>query len=673
MKKIFQYLFLLTGGSLILSSCNDFLDREPLDSVTPDNFFFTENDLAAYAVKHYNFTTHEGFNAGIWKNDNATDNQAATDYDNKWIPGQWKVKEAFDNPASNDPWHFAAIREANYFLETVVPRFEKGEIEGTEANIKHYIGEMYFLRAKNYLSKLESFGDFPIIKTTLPDETEPLTAASKREPRYKVARFILEDLDRAIGLLTNNISGGKNRITRNAALLLKSRAALLEASWLTYHRGTALVPGGPGWPGKAEDLEGFNIDTEIAFFLKEAKAAAKEVIGNAALVQNTAKDCMDETVKTDDAKYKMSNPYFAQFSANSLEGYSEILLWRSYNLLEYKVVHSAPAYIRFGGNTGFTRQFVESFLCRDGKPIYATSQYKGDESLLDVRKNRDLRLQLFMMTPSETLSPIIMNGAPDLLPDVPQLLDINEKRCVTGYQVRKGLSDNWYRDGNTAIEGCPVYRVAEAYLNYIEADCIEHNGTSIGSEAAGYWGDLRERAGLPRDYTVTVDNTDLARELDWAVYSGGNQVSPLLYNIRRERRCELVAEGLRMMDLKRWRALDKVQHFVIEGVNLWESDLKDKYMKDGQNLLVQEGTEGKTSNVSSYVNSGKYLCPYRAVKTNNLMYDAGYSWCEAHYLNPIAITHFRITASNPNDLSTSIIYQNPGWPMVANEGPLGIK
>lgn len=83
MKKIIKYLFLLTGGSFILTSCNDFLDREPLDSVTPDNFFFTENDLAAYAVKHYNFTTHEGFNAGIWKNDNATDNQAATDYDKK--------------------------------------------------------------------------------------------------------------------------------------------------------------------------------------------------------------------------------------------------------------------------------------------------------------------------------------------------------------------------------------------------------------------------------------------------------------------------------------------------------------------------------------------------------------------------------------------------------------
>ena len=58
-----------------------------------------------------------------------------------------------------------------------------------------------------------------------------------------------------------------------------------------------------------------------------------------------------------------------------------------------------------GGNTGFTRQYVESFLCRDGKPIYTTDQYKGDKSLLDVRKNRDLRLQLFLMTPGETLSP----------------------------------------------------------------------------------------------------------------------------------------------------------------------------------------------------------------------------------------------------------------------------
>ena len=135
MKKIIKYLFLLTGGSFILASCNDFLDREPLDSVTPDNFFFTENDLAAYAVKHYNFTTHEGFNAGIWRNDNATDNQAATDYDKKWIPGQWKVPEAYDNPASNDPWYFSAIREANYLAADHEYRLSLQEMGLSESDL----------------------------------------------------------------------------------------------------------------------------------------------------------------------------------------------------------------------------------------------------------------------------------------------------------------------------------------------------------------------------------------------------------------------------------------------------------------------------------------------------------------------------------------------------------
>lgn len=50
------------------------------------------------------------------------------------------------------------------------------------------------------------------------------------------------------------------------------------------------------------------------------------------------------------------------------------------------------------------------------------------------------------------------------------------------------------------------------------------------------------------------------------------------------------------------------------------------------------------------------------------MYESGYSWCEAHYLTPISIKHFRITSSG-GDLSTSTIYQNPGWPLEADQAP----
>mgnify|MGYP006975073058 FL=1 len=46
MKNYIQYL---TIGALLmgsLTSCNDFLDREPLDKVTPEKFFSAEADLA---------------------------------------------------------------------------------------------------------------------------------------------------------------------------------------------------------------------------------------------------------------------------------------------------------------------------------------------------------------------------------------------------------------------------------------------------------------------------------------------------------------------------------------------------------------------------------------------------------------------------------------------------
>lgn len=650
MKTWNKYIVILFGGFIGLTSCNDFLEMKPLDKVTPDDFFWTESDLASYAVKHYEFTTHDGYNIGIWKEDNNTDNQATSSFDNQWAPGELKVKESY-NKREDDPWNFDVIRELNYFLEIVLPRYEAGEITGVEENIRHYIGEIYFERAWKYFSKLKTYGDFPIVKNTLPDEKEALIEASKRQPRNEVAKFILSDLDQAISYLSNTPPGGKNRIIRNAALLVKSRVALFEASWLTYHKGTSLVPGGPGWPDK--DFSG-NLDADIAYFVSECKKAAAEIADLGLLAVNQS------------GERKMGNPYYAQFCLEDMEGCPEILLWKKYNNTDFNIYHFATSYLPSGGNSGFTRQFVETFLMNNGLPIYASgSGYKGDTSVDNVREGRESRLDLFMMKPMEVMDTKVGlkwggdNGAPGIL-------NLAENRAVTGYGLRKGLSDNYYKGGQTSIEGCPVFRAAEAYLNYIEASCIENNGTSIDSKAQGYWTAIRDRANLP-DYKITLDATDLGKESDWGVYSAGQQVSKLLYCIRRERRCELLEEGFRMTDLKRWRALDQVRNYQVEGVNLWESELKDAYKDEtsGKNLLIPQGQENP--NVSNYTESGKYLRPYQIVKTNNIMFN-GYNWCEAHYLTPIALTHFRISATNPDDLSTSVIYQNPGWPLTPS-GP----
>mgnify|MGYP000679610998 CR=1 FL=1 len=60
-----KYFSLLLCGALTLTSCNDFLDREPEDSLTPGKYFTAEADLAAYSINLYNFNSIQPGSYGI--------------------------------------------------------------------------------------------------------------------------------------------------------------------------------------------------------------------------------------------------------------------------------------------------------------------------------------------------------------------------------------------------------------------------------------------------------------------------------------------------------------------------------------------------------------------------------------------------------------------------------
>jgi hypothetical protein len=658
-KRITINLFTIALVMLFFTSCDDYLDREPLSNVTPNDYLWSEADLAAYTINQYNFPSHEGWNSGTFATDNHTDNQVTSNYSNIWVPGEWRV------PQSGGAWDFTKIRNCNYFLETVLPRWEAEGLKGSSENIAHYIGEAYFLRAYEYFNKVQTLGDFPIITTTLNDNMEELIEASVRKPRNEVAHFILEDLDTAIELLKTTPPNGKNRISKYAAYLFKSRVALHEATWLKYHKGTALVPGGAGWPGDPATVSGFNIDSEINFFLAEAMAAAEEVADVIPLVNNTK----------DDGYNSSNNPYAQMFASSDLNGFDEVLMWRAYDP-SLGISHNVNHYVnQNGANTGFSREFVDNFVMANGLPIYnSASGYAGDDSVQVVKIGRDNRLQLFMKVPGELryTDKTNVDGTP-ILEGYPDILGITETRYVTGYALKKGFSYLAQEsEGSSGSIGSIIFRAAEAYLNYIEASYLKEG--SINSKADQYWKAIRERAGVESNYNVTVDATVLSEEAknDFAAYSAGELLSdPILYNIRRERRCELMAEGLRMFDLKRWRALDQLAEnpHIMEGFKIWGA-MQDWYVdEDGESRLVEPGTDGKTPNVSSSADS-EYMRPYTVNVDNSNLVLNGYRWTQAHYLTPIAIQHFIITAENAGDLSSSVIYQNPGWPLQANSGAL---
>lgn len=641
------------------NACDDFLDRMPLDQVSPGAFLNSEADLASYPIAYYTsiFGTHGGFGVGIGAVDNGTDNQATTDPNlSRYEPGNRLV------PA-NGSLGMGNIRGFNFFLQEVLPKKAAGKLTGNSQNIDHYIGEVYMLRATEYFFKLLTYGDFPIVKTVLLDQQDLLVEEAKRQPRNLVARQIISDLDSAI-LLMKSAPFNKVRLSKEAALLLKSRVALFEASYLTYHRGTPRVPGEPGWPGaKMSYNSGFsiNLDNEINYFLDQAMAAAKEIADKTTLTVNTG--VMNPPSRTQFAGW---NPYFEMFADRDMGKYPEILFWRQYDK-SLNITHGVSIYIERGGNTGVTKGFVDSYLMKNGLPYYASTDYKGDVTIANQKADRDERLQLFVFDENDLLT---VKRDNDYF-GVPSIINLKETKDVTGFRSRKYLNyDPTEAPGSdlTNTAGSPIFRAAEAYLNYMEASYMKNK--SIDATASTYWKALRARAGVDTDFNKTIAATDMTTEGkgDWGAYSGGKLVDATLYNIRRERRDEFISEGMRYDDLMRWRSMDQVKNYVIEGFNLWDEAYKNTQYTDpkpGEVTsagLISDGSS--KANVSSKTLS-KYLRPYQIVNSATNTVFNGYNWSEANYLAPIPFRQMQL-ASPDETAENSNLYQNPYWPIAPN-------
>lgn len=625
-----KYIHILLTVLLIgsFTACNDFLDREPLSNLSPEGYFKNASQLQAYADKLYPSilpaSSGTSNSYGVYSYDNGTDNQIGQTPPSHFSEGEWRVHQ------NSGDWSFSNLYHLNFFFANVQPKYgedlngSQNTIEGNLADIKHYIGEMHFLRALEYFNRYRKFGDYPIITEPLKDDMEILTEASKRSPRNEVARFILSELDKAAELMKDK-DMVKTRVNRDVALLMKSRVALFEGTWLKYFKGTAFVPNGDGWPGKTKDYNANyqfptgSIDGEIEWFLEQAMSASKEVADKYknSLASNTGK-----IPQTKD-ELKTPNPYFEMFSKDNLSDVKEVLLWKQY--VQGVNGHDLGLATNQGNfGIGVTRSYVQNFLMADGTPVYTHGSYAdgdgyymGDKEIKNVRENRDSRLSLFLKEPGqlyciETTISIPTNAWKD--EPVPQIISSSGQYLyVTGYALRKGGKwDSKYLVQNKDYSSFPIYRAAEALLNYMEAS-YEKTG-SLDGNAREYWQILRCRALVDDNIDKTISATDMMKEAenDFGAYSAGKVLTDAtLYNIRRERRSEFISEGLRYMDLCRWRAMDQLitKSYIPEGIHLWNTPMENWYVdKDGNSTLISDGSS--KANVSSKDDS-EYLRPLR--------------------------------------------------------------
>lgn len=678
---------LISGG--MLTACDDYLDITPPSKVSEEMYFNSEEQLGNYLITYYtgsdvngsrgsNAFPHLGVGGSSYQtfldDDQGTDNESGDN--NSFFDGDSKMKVGSKGGA----WSFGYINNINYFFDQVLPKYADKKIAGSDVTIRHYIGEAYFLRANEYFGKLRSLGDFPIVTTTQPMAKDSLIMASKRKPRNQVARFIIEDLDKAYEFLSDGATtGGRNRITKDVALLLKARVALYEATFEKYFAGTPFVPdAAAGWPGAAMDYNaGFTYDNaaEVAYFLDQALDAAGKVADAHPNLTANNKQMIGASYDN-----MPSNPYYNLFSTEDPKSMDEALMYRTY-IKDVSGGHCLNQYIK--GGRGYTQEFANCFLMDNGLPIYdANSGYKGDDFVADTKEGRDWRWRLFMKAPNEYVyagsdlrigegkknkkdkefkAPALTSGGVDFT-------------TSTGYTKGKGFTTNMeWNKGGFDITSAIIFRSAEAYLIYMEA-AWEKYGDGLDAKAWELWGKLRVRAGLPQDAHVTINATDLAKEEqtshDFGLYSAGRRItSPVLYNIRRERRCEFISEGMRWDDLIRWRALDqlKTQRYFRHGCKVF-GPMLEWFAHSGSNLkkMLYDQADPNKNNMSSptdieggFNGDPKYFSLDR-VSSKNDWYQSGYSWRMAHYLSPIAENHF-LESVMEGVFDESPIYQNPYW------------
>ena len=620
----------LVVGMLALTSCDDFLDRKPLDFDDEDAYFQNAEHLKWFVNDLYSILPiNDNLWGGLYTEDIVSDNQCSSGPQELLYPG---IKQTI--AVAKSQWNFKNLRSLNFYLNKVEGKIANGELSGTDPDILHYQGEGYFLRAWDYFRLLQNFGDVPIVTEMMENDQAALTAKSIRAPRNEVARFILADLDRAIERLKKE-APETGRITRDAALILKSRVALFEATWERYHAGTCFVPGNDKWPGRATwpdfKFPAGSAEAEINFFLDQAIAAADEVAANRALNADYAGMFnKDQTFGDDD----------------------EVVLARYYALGVY--THSCSAYLKGGGGCNVTRAAVNTFLMQNGLPIYdAASGYQGDRLSYYELQNRDIRLTSSVRAAGSIINTVKVDGKnvnDTVYYHKPAIEQSGRQKATTGYELDKWCNpdDENQRTQDKCTTTVPILRAAEAYINYLEAYYERYH--TLGGNCDRYWRALRTRAGVDPDYNKTILATDLTQENDLAIYSHGKVIDKTLYNIRRERRCEFIAEGQRLRDLKRWRTLDNMVDYQPEGLNLWDE------------LYTMYKASDRNASVVSQASISKYIHPLQ-ISATSAAYD-GYTFPKPHYLEPIPISEFLLTGGGYTDKSP--LYQNPGWPQHAD-------
>ncbi|MBR8720373.1 SusD-like protein P2 [Bacteroides pyogenes] len=494
--KRYSCIGVLLMGLFISSSCSDFLDKYPQDSVTNETYWKNEEQLRAALYPCYNAFDYETLIK--W-----AESTAETVMWGNITSGLSKVSGGKHTYTDGFPFtsYWRNAYEYIYICNNFLDNYNTAKVDQSVKDI--YAAEVKVIRAFEYFMLTTFFGDVPWVDHVITADE----AYVPRNPREQVIDYVLADLDWAAQKLPAERQLGRNvgRIDRWGALAMKARVALQNERY------------------------------------EVAKATCEEIIKNSPYgLYDYAKLYQDEG----DVEINPSNNESIIYS----------LYIKDVRMHNTSREICAPVdYVRFMAS----KTLVDAYLCIDGKPAKTGLEYYKNDNVVtsdlytypekhyaDYFKNRDPRMKMTLYTPGDKW-PGGDDGDPDidkinLIFNLPRFASLsgnnrNGANSYTGFYFKK-YSVMSMTGVNKAHNNLNVIRFPEILLTYAEA-LYKLNGTLTQSEIDNTVNKLRDRVGMHR---MNLDelkrwNMDLWTEL------------------KRERRIEMTFDGMRYADIIRWK------------------------------------------------------------------------------------------------------------------------
>ena len=553
---------LLLATAVSFSSCDDFLTRDPQDTVTDvPSFWNNEENLRTSFLDYYTYF-FPGYRSSWERADNFAETNVAdwTD-DNAQEVATLFTKVAPTSDAGN--WNFKKIRNMNLLLSRI-----QSSTLGEEAK-NHWSGVARLFRAMEYAKLVQKFGDVPYYDAVVGStDNEQLYRA--RDPRTTVMDKVNEDL--AFACANIRVNDGTKGLTVNRAVAqgFASRIMLFEGTWQKYHA---------------------NNTAKAAEYLKAAKDYA------AALMQTNA--------------YSIAPSYKSLTTSEDLAGNPEIIMYRSY--VENVVMHSLMSF----QNTEMemsspSRSFIDAFLTKNGLPIHqaGNTDYKGKEYAKEIQ-NRDPRLADNI----DEESGLRLNGVAAVYA---------ASGYYANRYVNKDLINKPGGMSNTNTTDAPVMKLNEVMMNYIEAaaelaDLGQYTLTQADFDKT--INAIRDRQSTQMPHVTLAGNALKVNGVEINDPDRDATVKPILWEIRRERRVELAYEGLRFNDLRRWGKLEYADMVKNKKLNMGAWINKADYPENAEALakitLCDENGNIVTGNEG-------YIMPITEVAKMRVMADKDY-------------------------------------------------